>query len=169
MHSAAAEALPIESYDGAAARETERAETWGTEEIVTPDQFFTPATDTGLAWSGERKLLLAVLRDAVETFFRHRNDPTTRGQRLFREAHDWFWSTDRFGLCSFENICAHLHLEADYIRRGLRRYYDPNAMSATPCPRQRRQTRRGGTPLSVVHGGTAGQGREHVSPPNHEQ
>jgi hypothetical protein len=84
MDSVVAEAFPRESYAIAPARETERAMTSWAEEILTPAQFFTSATDTAIAWSGERKLSLAVLRDAVDSFFRYRNDPTTRGQRLFR-------------------------------------------------------------------------------------
>jgi hypothetical protein len=169
MYSAAAEALSIEPYAVVSARETERDATSWTEEVITPAQFFTTATDTALAWSGERKLLLAVLRDAVESFFRYRNDPTTRGRRLFRETHDWFWSMDRPWLCSFDNICNHLHLDADYIRRGLKQYYDPAAVSAAPPPGRRHRTRRAGAHLTIVSGGVAGQGEARTCPPNPEQ
>jgi hypothetical protein len=106
--------------------------------------------DSAVAWSGERKLLLAVLQDAVASFFRYRQDPTTRGKRLFRETHEWFWSTDRQWLCSFESICDNLHLDADYIRRGLKLHYDPVAFSSTPPPVQRRRTRRVPSHLTVV-------------------
>lgn len=164
MYSAVAEALPMESYAVASANESERAVTSWTEEIVTPDQFFTSATDTAIAWSGERKLLLAVLRDAVDSFFRYRNDPTTRGRRLFRETHDWFWSADRSWLCSFNNICDQLHLDAGYLRRGLKQYYDPVAVSAAPPPRRRPRTRRDSAHLTVVQGRAAGRGEEQVSP-----
>lgn len=151
MYSAVAEALPRAHFAAASAHETERGMTSWAEEILTPAQFFTSATDTALAWNGERKLLLAVLRDAVESFFRYRNDSTTRGQRLFRETHDWFWATERSWLCSFVNICDQLHLDAGYLLRGLRRYYDPEAVSAASPPRQRRRTRHGGAHLTVVH------------------
>jgi hypothetical protein len=160
--------LPMESYAIAAVRETaNNAPSWA-EEIITPAQFFASSTDTALVWSGERKLLLAVLQDAVDSLFRYRNDPTTRGRRLFRETHDWFWSMDRSWLCSFENICDQLHLDAGYLRRGLRRYYDPTAVSAAPPPRQRRRTRRGIAHLTVLHGGAAERGEAQALLPDSE-
>jgi hypothetical protein len=54
-------------------------------------------------------------------------------------------------LCSFESICENLHLDANYIRRGLKQYYDPVAFSSTPPPVQRRRTPRTNSHLTVVH------------------
>jgi len=96
-----------------------------TEELLTPEQFFVPADRTGVAWTPERRLLLAVLEDAVVSFLRYRNDRTTRGKRLFRETQEWFASTDRMSVCAFECICDHLNLDADYLRLGLQRLPDP--------------------------------------------
>jgi hypothetical protein len=96
-------------------------------EVVTPEQFFTPAERSRIAWTPERRLLLAVLEDAVAMFFRYRNDPSTRGKRLFRETQAWFASTDQTSLGAFEFICDHLNLDADYIRLGLRRLPQANA------------------------------------------
>jgi len=123
------------------------------EETLTPEQFFPLAKDSAAVWSGERKLLLAVLQDAVESFRRYRKDPTRRGRRLFREAHEWFWSTDRQWLCSFESICDHLHLDANYIRRGLKQYYDPVAFASLLSPVQQRRTPRATSHLTVVRRG----------------
>lgn len=150
-HSALAEVLPLGHAAYSSASTDSVMPSWS-EEMLTPEQFFPAARDSAVAWNGERKLLLAVLQDAVAYFFRYRQDPTTRGKRLFRETHEWFWSTDRQWLCSFESICDNLHLDADYIRRGLKRYYDPIAFSATPPPVQRRRTRRADSHLKIVHG-----------------
>lgn len=95
------------------------------EELLTPDQFFAPADRTGIAWTPERRLLLAVLEDAVAMFLRYRNDQTTRGKRLFRETQEWFVSTDRTSVYAFESICDHLNLDAEYLRLGLRRLPKP--------------------------------------------
>ena len=76
-----------------------------TEEVITPEQFFTPAARSRMTWTPERRLLLAVLEDAVAMYLRYRKDPSTRGKRLFRETQDWFASTDRTSLCAFETIC----------------------------------------------------------------
>ena len=92
-----------------------------TEESLMPEQFFAPADRTRIAWTPERRLLLAVLEDAVVMFLRYRNNPTTRGKRLFRETQEWFASTDRGSVCAFECICDYLNLDAEYLRRGLQR------------------------------------------------
>jgi hypothetical protein len=96
-----------------------------TEELLTPEQFSVPADRTGIAWTPERRLLLAVLEDAVVMFLRYRSDFTTRGKRLFRETQEWFASPDRLSVCAFECICDHLNLDAEYLRLGLRRLPEP--------------------------------------------
>ncbi|MGE0821195.1 MAG: hypothetical protein AB7G75_10150 [Candidatus Binatia bacterium] len=78
-----------------------------------------PKRDSRTYWCGARLLLLAVLEDAVHSWFRYRHDSSTRGQRLFQETRAWFWSSDQGWLCTFENICAHLDLDPEDIRAGL--------------------------------------------------
>jgi hypothetical protein len=90
-------------------------------EIVTPEQFFTSARHAAASWTGEQRLLLAVLEDAVANFLRYKDASTTRGKRLFREACEWFWSTEKNYLYTFETICDYLHLNPAYIRTGLRK------------------------------------------------
>ena len=92
------------------------------DDVIVPAQFFLAANDSPAFWTGERRLLFAVLQGAVDAFLRYRNDQTTRGKRLFREEQEWLWSTDRDSLCTFENICAYLDIEPDTIRRGLTRF-----------------------------------------------
>ncbi|MGE0827350.1 MAG: hypothetical protein AB7G75_22535 [Candidatus Binatia bacterium] len=91
------------------------------DEIVTPEQFFTTADRTAIAWTGERRLLLAVLEDAIASYLRYRESRTTRGKRLFRETAEWFASPNHLSVCSFESICAYLNLDPEYIRKGLKR------------------------------------------------
>ena len=129
---------------------------WAVTEILTPEQFFQRATDSARMWTGERRLLAAVLHNAVETIFRYRHDYTPYGRRLFKEAHEWFWSAHTWGLYSFESICSHLQLEADYIRRGLRRWYDPTTVSFTPVRKPTRRTRLSNAYLTVVPSGRLG-------------
>jgi hypothetical protein len=84
-----------------------------------PEQFFTDATHSEAHWSGTRRLLFAVLQDAVACWFRYRNTRSSQGRQLFREIRDWFLTKNRDSLYAFENICIHLNLDADYFRRGL--------------------------------------------------
>jgi hypothetical protein len=160
-YSALAEAFPVAPSAYSSAATDSSLPSWS-EEVLTPEQFFPLALDSAASWSGERKLLLAVLQDAVASFFHYRQDPTTRDRRLFRETHEWLWSTDRQWLCSFESICDNLHLDADYIRRGLKLYYDPVAFSSTPPPVQRRRIRRVPSHLTVVRSRTTQQDRDRT-------
>lgn len=97
---------------------------WSAERLL-PEQFFVPARESAAAWTGERLLLCTVLQEAVHTFLKYRDACTKRGQRLFRETQEWFWSEDCDWLYAFESICLHLHLDPDYIRRGLQRWQRP--------------------------------------------
>ena len=84
-----------------------------------PEQFFTPALESHARWNGDRRLLLAVLKSAVHEFCKYRHSDTRRGKRLLQEAEEWFWSSDRTWLYSFESICLYLDLEPNTIRQGL--------------------------------------------------
>jgi hypothetical protein len=152
MSNALSEAFPIEQPDAVLLHETDHDTIMVTAEIITPAQFFPSALETPTAWTAERKImLLAVLQDAVETFFRHRHSLIFRGRRLFHKTHDWLWSTDRSWGCSFENICAHLHLDAGYIRLGLKRHYDPLIVLSAPPVMQRRRFRPSGRHFAMVN------------------
>ena len=72
----------------------------------------------------EKRLLLAVLEEAVVTFQRYVTDTGRRGRRLFREAEEWVGSEQGDWPCSFHNICDSLGLDPAYLRRGLERWRD---------------------------------------------
>jgi hypothetical protein len=70
--------------------------------------------------TGERRLMLAVLEQAADDYLKH-YAVDLRHRRLFAEAVRWIESADRSHLYCFANICDHLGLDAEYLRRGLRR------------------------------------------------
>ncbi|MGD0950131.1 MAG: hypothetical protein ABSA52_22245, partial [Candidatus Binatia bacterium] len=74
------------------------------------------------SYGGERRLIIAVLEDAINCFQKNLFATDKRGQRLFREADKWLMSADRELPFAFENICEFLSLDAEYIRKGLRRW-----------------------------------------------
>jgi hypothetical protein len=90
-------------------------------ETVLPSQFF-DRFQIDASLQPEKRLMLAVLEDAVGTFQKHVTTPTRRGRRLLAEAEEWFASSDREWPFGFENICQALDLEPDYIRAGLARW-----------------------------------------------
>jgi len=69
---------------------------------------------------GERRLMVAVLKDAIECFQKHALARSPGEQELLRKEEEWFFSRkDRKEPLSFENICEALQLDPDYIRQGL--------------------------------------------------
>ncbi len=70
----------------------------------------------------ERSLWLSVLVDAIECFQKHHGARARPRRQLFEDAEDWIFATGDDAAFSFEAICDHLSLDADYLRRGLQRW-----------------------------------------------
>ena len=99
--------------------------------LVLPDQFFAEfAKRPGI--DSERRLMLAVLEDAVHCYQRYALARDPRGHFEFDEAKRWIESTDREWPFSFENICSCLRIDPDYIRGGLRKL-KRDALRGKPC------------------------------------
>ena len=71
------------------------------------------------AHTPEKKLIAAVLQDAIDCYFKYYSAKTRRGRRIFTEAAQWIFSQDEDWLFSYESICEMLKLDPDYIRRVL--------------------------------------------------
>ncbi len=71
-------------------------------------------------YDGERRLMVAVLEDAVDVYRKLAGATDARRQQLFADAEAWIESTDRNWIFSYQNICDVLGIEAEYLRRGLR-------------------------------------------------
>ena len=69
-----------------------------------------------------RRLMTAVLRDAIGCFQRYLLDPTHRGQRLFRDAEQWIMAESDVTPLRFPDVCDLLGLEPDYLRSRLREW-----------------------------------------------
>jgi hypothetical protein len=92
-------------------------------ETVLPSQFF-ERVKIDASLQPEKRLMLAVLEDAVGTFQKHATAPGRRGRRLFTEAEEWFSSEDAEWPFAFVNVCQALGLEPHYLRAGLYRWRD---------------------------------------------
>lgn len=68
----------------------------------------------------EKKLMLAVLGDAVACFQNYSFPCNAREEALFRDAEGWFLEEKREWLFSFESICDALGFDPEYVRQGLR-------------------------------------------------
>jgi len=83
-----------------------------------PAQFFTALKQRSQA-CGERRLMAAILEDAIDCFQKYLWAKDNRSRNLRQEAESWFFSDDDSWPFSFINVCESLDLEPDFLRRGL--------------------------------------------------
>jgi hypothetical protein len=67
----------------------------------------------------EKALLLAILEDAIHGFENYRAATDRAGRERFREAEEWIMGCGDDWIFSFDNVCALLDLEPQYLRQGL--------------------------------------------------
>ena len=90
-------------------------------DTLLPAQYFAAfSRDGGIV--RERRLMLAVLQDAVECYQKYALARDPRGTMLFENACEWIDSGEREWPFSYVNICEVLGLNPEYIRRGLSKW-----------------------------------------------
>lgn len=67
----------------------------------------------------EKRLMLAVLEDAVACFQRFVFPENRKQRNLFNEAEDWIRNENGDQVFSFESICTALKFSPAYVRKGL--------------------------------------------------
>ena len=87
-------------------------------DTVTRDQFF-DNFKRKRPLEPERELMLAVLADAVECYWKYSGARDGIGTRLFQDAREWLLEDDELRPFSFVNVCSALQLDPGYIRRGV--------------------------------------------------
>jgi len=70
----------------------------------------------------EKRLMLAILEDAIHCFQDNLLTQNVRSRRLFEEAEEWIVEADGDWIFSFENICEALGFSPAYLREGLLRW-----------------------------------------------
>lgn len=90
-------------------------------EVILPSQFF-EGRKKNEALEPVRRLMLAVLIDAVRCYQEGIDAPKTSCRRTFREAEEWLFRAKAGGPFSFENVCWTLDLAPDYLRDVLHRW-----------------------------------------------
>jgi len=67
----------------------------------------------------EKKLMLAILEDAIACFQKYVSARDGKGKLLFQETEEWVLDQGGDWLFSFANVCDILGFDPDYLRRGL--------------------------------------------------
>ena len=78
----------------------------------------------------ERRLVAAILRDAVDCYLRDCLAKNPHRKRSLREAEEWFFKSDDYGVFSLENVCSVLNIDPGYVRRSLVRHQQQIASGA---------------------------------------
>ncbi len=89
-------------------------------DTLLPEQFFSILGRKPL--QGEKRLLLAMLEDAVHCFQTYLLARKPHECRLFQEAQEWIESTDTYWFFSFENICEILGIHPGRMREALQEW-----------------------------------------------
>jgi hypothetical protein len=90
-------------------------------DTLLPSQYFDRVRRGG-EYDGERRLMVAVLEDAVDVYRKQVGATDHRRQQMFRDAEAWIEDPDRTWIFSFENICDVLGIDSGYLRSGLRSF-----------------------------------------------
>ena len=99
-------------------------------DVLIPAQYFEALRGkNGL--EPEKRLMLAVLEDAVRCFQDNVSAESDTKRKLLNEAEEWFLKENDDWVFSFENICEALALNPEYVRRGLLRWKE----KLSSCPR----------------------------------
>ena len=92
-------------------------------DTLLPSQYFAALRRKG-AHEPERRLVIAVLQDAVDCFQKHVEARDRKARQLYLDAEEWISSEDRSWPFSFENVCDLLQINSEYLRHGLMAWRD---------------------------------------------
>jgi hypothetical protein len=80
----------------------------------------------------EKRLMLAVLEDAVNCFQAYVTPQGGTEQKLFNDAEGWIMMTDHDWIFSFVNVCETLGFNPEYLRQGKGRWKQKKLANSTP-------------------------------------
>ena len=87
-------------------------------DVFLPSQFY---GTTGLSrkLEGEKRLMIAILKDAVECLDKYRGARNSLGRSQYQSAIEWVTDHSTDWLFSFTNICDFLGFDPEYMREVL--------------------------------------------------
>jgi hypothetical protein len=96
----------------------------------------------------EKKLMLAILEDAVACFQKYAFARDGKGKMLFREAEEWVQEKPGDGIFAFDVVCETLGFDPDYLREGIMAWKEKASAEHSQAKvyqlgRRRKKNRRG--------------------------
>jgi hypothetical protein len=102
-------------------------------DAMLPSQFFAAIQRRG-DLSAERRLVVAVLEDALHCFTKYVDAENVKQRQLFLDAEEWIMGDNPTWFFSFPNVCDTLDLDPDYMREGLTKFRDAHRRAAAGRP-----------------------------------
>lgn len=96
-----------------------------------------PMHTYGRLESGEMRLALAILEDALRCALRHHDSRITEQRIAAREAMDWIRSDDDSPPFTFVRVCQLFDLDPDWIRDSVHRHLFTSRRGHAPADRAR--------------------------------
>jgi len=100
-------------------------------DIITPEQFYDARHDDS-AIAPVKRLMMAVLEDALRCFQNNSNARNGPRKRLFAEAEQWLCGETGDGPFSFDTVCETLGIEPEFLRGGLRQWRAQQLAGVSP-------------------------------------
>ena len=80
----------------------------------------------------EKRLMLAILDDAINCFQDNLFSQRGKNKRLFDEAEEWIVTAGGEWIFCFDHVCESLGFNPAYLRRGLLRWKEKNRQKQSP-------------------------------------
>jgi len=91
-------------------------------DALTPEQYYDGMRADDARARPIKRLMLAVLEDAMRCYQTYASSRNTAHRRLFVDAERWLMDRKADGVFAFENVCETLGIEPSSLRTGLRRW-----------------------------------------------
>jgi hypothetical protein len=91
-------------------------------DALTPGQYYDGIRADDACVRPIKRLMLAVLEDALRCYQSYANSRNRAQRRLFVEAEGWLMDRGGDGAFAFETVCETLGIDPRYLREGLRRW-----------------------------------------------
>ena len=80
----------------------------------------------------EKRLMLAILEDAINCYQDNLFSQRAKNKRLFDETEEWITTPGGDWIFSFDNVCESLGFNPEYVRHGLLQWKDKNRQKRSP-------------------------------------
>ena len=80
----------------------------------------------------EKRLMLAILDDAINCYQDNLFSQRVKNKRLFDEAEEWIVTAGGEWIFSFDHVCESLGFNPEYVRRGLLQWKEKSRQKRAP-------------------------------------